>query len=125
MSLRKQAAADAKAFLEDANGFGWPVMITDPDGVTADLHGWTSDISETIDPETGQAVMGRVASVALAIKSLTDKGMGIPRGQSDGAKKPWVVVFDDIEGCEHAFKVIEAMPDRAAGVVTCRLEAYR
>jgi len=34
-------------------------------------------------------------------------------------------MFDDINGHSHTFKVSEAMPDRAIGIVTCMLETYR
>lgn len=125
MSLRERAAADLKVIVEDANGFGWPITVTDPFGATAALRGLSTDIGHTIDPETGIAVSGRRASIALAIASLTAAGLGIPRGIADAAGKPWVIVFNDIGGSPHTFKVCEAMPDRAIGVVTCILEAYK
>lgn len=125
MGLREQAAADSRAFLEDAAGFSWPVTVTAPSGTSAALHGFTTDISQTIDPDTGQLVMGREASVALPIEALVDAGLGLPRGISDGSGKPWLVAFSDVNGNAYAFKVREAMPDRAIGVVVCRLEAYK
>jgi len=126
VSLRNQAAADLLAILEDsAGGFGWPITVTSPEGVTASLVGFSNDVAQVIDPETGIAVSGRVASVALAIASLTAAGLGLPRAIADGERRPWRVAFNDIGGTAHSFKVNEAMPDRAIGIVTCTLEAYK
>ena len=126
MSLRDQAAADLRVILEDSvGGFGWPITVTSPEGVTASLVGFSNDIAQTIDPETGIAVSGRSASIALAIASLTAAGLGLPRSIADGARYPWRVTFNDIGGTSHTFKVSEAMPDRAIGAVTCTLEAYK
>lgn len=126
MSLREQAAADLVTFLEDdVTGFAWPITVTDPDGLSVAMKGFSTDIGETIDAETGMAVAGRRASVALPIRTLTANSLGVPRAIADGTGKPWVITFDDIEGNAHTFKVAEAMPDDAVGVVTCLLEAYR
>lgn len=125
MSLRAQAAADLQSIVEDSAGFGWPITVTNPAGVEAALTGLSTDIHMTIDPETGQAVSGRRASVTLALARLSAAGLGMPRAISDGATKPWVIVFDDIAGAAHTFKVCEALPDRAIGAVVCLLEAYR
>jgi hypothetical protein len=124
VGLRETAAADLQAILEDTNDFGWPITVTDPNEFTASLTGFSTDVHETIDPETGLAVSGRTASVAIALASLTAVGLAIPRAIADSASKPWVVTFDDIEGNEYTFKVQEARPDRALGVVVCLLEAY-
>lgn len=126
MGLREQAAADLKAILEDrTGGFGWDLTLTDPAGVSAALVGLSTDIGLTLDPDTGMAISGRRASVALRIASLTAAGLGIPTGISDQASKPWLVTFDDVDGGAHTFKVIEAQPDRAIGAVVCLLEAYK
>jgi len=125
MGLREQAVLDAQAFLEDENGFGWPIAVTNPDGVDAEMIGFSNDIATAIDPETGMAISGRTASVALSLRSLDDNALGIPRGIADSEKAPWVIQFDDILGNAHTFKVKEANPDRALGIVTCTLEAYK
>lgn len=123
--LRELAEADLGAILEDQYGFRWPITVTNPDGTTVSgLFGFSNDISQVIDPETGTAVSGRSASVAIRTKLLADEGLGIPRGITDSSKKPWVVEFDDINGTAHKFKVSESMPDRTIGVVACMLEAY-
>jgi hypothetical protein len=126
MGLREQAAADLRTILEDtAAGFGWAISVTPPDGAPVALVGFSTDIAQVIDPETGIAVTGRSASVAIAIASLTAAGLDIPKAVADESGRPWVVTFADIVGKAHTFSVLEAHPDRALGVVVCRLEAYR
>lgn len=124
MSLREQAATDLHTILTDQDDFGWPITVTDPDGTSASLVGFSGDIFQTIDPDTGQAIAGRNAHVAISKKSLSDAGLGEPRGIADNTIKPWKVSFDDTNGVTYNFKVLEAMPDRTIGVVTCMLEAY-
>ena len=126
MSLREQAEADLDIILEDdINGFGWPITITNPAGMSDSLVGFSSDISQLIDPETGQAVSGRLASVALRIKSLVLAGFTeLPRNIPDTTSKPWLIQFDDINGNAFTFKVSDSNPDRAMGLIVCILEAY-
>jgi hypothetical protein len=126
MSLRDLAEQDLGRILEDrATGFGWPVTLTDPAGLSDDsLTGFSDDISQTIDPDTGELVSGRLASVALRISSLLAAGFAVPRGVPDQGSKPWVVTFNDINGTAHTFKVRQANPDRALGMVVCILEGY-
>ena len=124
MGLREQAALDCIAILNDEDGFAFPITVTDPGGLSATLNGFSNDIAETIDPETGMAVSGRVASVALHMRDLAAAGFGIPQGITDESILPWVITFDDILGLSHTFKVQESNPDRAIGVVTCTLETY-
>jgi hypothetical protein len=125
MSLREQAERDLETTLEDSvNGFGVPMVIVDPDGFTAELCGQSGDIHFLIDPETGQAVSGRVAHVAMRISTLKSKGLQIPRGVADSAVKPWVVTFPDLECKNQTFKIEEARPDRTLGLVTCVVGVY-
>jgi hypothetical protein len=125
VSLRERAAADLRGFLTDASGFAWPVTVTAPDGQCISTHGFSTDIGDTIDPETGQAVAGRAASVALSIPELEEACGATPRAIAATDMKPWRVTFNDIMGKPHTYKVQESMPDLALGIVTCRLEAYR
>lgn len=125
MSLRQLAEADLGVILEDSvTGFGWPITITDPDGNVGSLTGFSDDIAQVIDPDTGQAVSGRLASVALRASSLAMEGLTLPRGIADTTGKPWVVEFADINGAPYKFKVSQSNPDRALGLVTCILELY-
>lgn len=126
MSLRELAESDLGLILEDgATGFGWPITITDPAGTSGALTGFSDDIAQLIDPDTGQAVSGRMASAALRISSLTQAGLELPRGISDSGSKPWTVSFDDINGNAYLFKVMQSNPDRALGLVTLVLEFYK
>lgn len=128
MNLRQQAEADLAFILEDnATGFGWPITVTDPNGFTGDgpLTGSSNDISQVVDPETGQVVSGRSASVALRVASIFEAGFNsLPTGITDKNSKPWIIAFDDINGNSYTFKVIQSNPDRTLGLITCILEAY-
>ena len=125
MSLRTLAEADLGLILEDATtGFGWPIIVTDPSNTTATLTGFSDDIAQIIDPDTGQAVSGRLASASLRISSLTTAGLGLPVGIADAGSKPWIVQFNDINGVPYKFKVAQSNPDRAIGMVTLLLELY-
>jgi hypothetical protein len=126
MGLRDQAAADLRVILEDtAAGFGWAIAVTDPNGNRADLKGFSNDVSQAIDANTGVVVSGRTASVVIALSSLASVGLDIPVGISERGRKPWLVEFNDITGATWRFKVIESLPDRGIGAVRCQLEAYQ
>lgn len=125
MNLRQLACQDAVAILEDGSyGFGWPIVVRNPDGDTFALTGFSNDIGQAIDPDTGQTVSGRQASIALPIARLEASGLDIPRDIPDTDLKPWIIFFDDILGHSQAFKVIETLPDRSIGIVVCLLEFY-
>lgn len=121
MSLRNIAEKDLGNILADELGFTWPIVLTNPSGEIQSLQGFSNDIALTIDPETGQAVSGRTASIALQISAIT---IGFPVAIADANSKPWLVAFDDINGNPHSFKVIDSNPDRGLGCITCVLEAY-
>lgn len=126
MNLRELAEQDAFAIMTDsATGFGWPITITDPDGLSGSFTGFSADIAQAIDPDTGQVVSGRLATVAVTQRELNDKGMGHPNGVASKASRPWVVQFQDLFGQAYSFKVSEANPDRTIGAVVLQLEAYR
>ena len=124
MSLRDLAEQDLGATLEDVAGFGWSITVTDPAGTSVAFVGQSTDIAQIIDPDTGQAVSGRLASVALRVSSLTTAGLGRPVGIAYAGSKPWIVEFDDINGESYKFKVAKTNPDRALGIVVCILESY-
>jgi hypothetical protein len=125
MSLRQLAEQDLGAIVEDdTTGFGWPINLTSPSGLSRDLIGFSDDISQVIDPDTGQLVSGRLATVAFRIFSLYAAGFTLPRVIPGDTEKPWVVTFFDIHGYSHTFKVRQADPDRAIGLVVCILETY-
>lgn len=106
-------------------GFGWPVTIISPQGVASTgLVGYSDDIAQAIDPDTGQLVSGRLVSVALRISTLSAQGFALPYGVANTDGKPWVAQFDDINANPYTFKVRQANPDRALGLVVCILEGY-
>jgi hypothetical protein len=126
MNLRQVARADLQAIVRDsAGGFGWPVVVTAPDGTEAALTGLTTDIAQVVDADTGALVSGRLASVALPMADVLAAFGELPRAIEDETAKPWRVAFDDIEGKPWLFRVDEATPDRALGVVLCMLGLYR
>lgn len=125
MSLRQLAQQDNAAILGDeSSGFGWPIQITAPDGTVGAFTGFSNDIAQVIDPDTGQAVSGRRASVVIHLADFISQEMDFPRGIADSGSKPWVVSFNDIIGTSHTFKVQESSPDRAIGSTILLLEAY-
>lgn len=126
MNLRALAESDLSFIVEDgATGFGWDITLTDPSGNTGSFTGLSDDIAQVIDPETGQAVSGRLASIALRTSTLLAEGFTMPVGIADASVKPWLVEFEDINGLPYKFKVTQSNPDRALGLVTCLLETYR
>lgn len=125
MGLRQELRNDVHRILGDsAYGFGWALVVTDPDGNNACLRGFSTDIADLIDPETGQGISGRQAEVTISMDALRIAGLGHPAYIANTEGKPWVVKFLDIEGKPHAFKVMRSAPDRTAGLVLCFLEAY-
>jgi hypothetical protein len=126
LGLRAIAESDLSKILEDKDfGFGWDITLTDPNETTVTgLIGFSNDIAQMIDPDTGQAVSGRLASAVLRISSITAAGLELPVGISDETLKPWVVEFKDINGNDHVFKVVKSNPDRALGIVSLILESY-
>jgi hypothetical protein len=127
MGLRAQAAADVSRILCDSeNGAGMTVTLTSPGSVSADVTGFTSDIASLIDPQTGLAVSGRMATAALLMSEIAQMfpGVGLPRGIADSNSKPWTIQFADFSGELHMFKIVTADPDRAVGLLKCTLEAY-
>lgn len=124
--LRQQAIQDLCGIMQDAViGPGWPVVVTNPEGEKRRLLGITTDIGEELDPDTGIAVAGRRASVALHIRSLTEAGLDMPVNIADQSQRPWLMTFVNSEGEEVDYKVMDTMPDTAVGLVVCMLEIYK
>lgn len=125
MSLRSTAEADTTRILEDNDtGFGWPITLIDPSDLETELIGYSNDIHEIIDPDTGVSVSGRKVSVALSISSIEAANIPLPYAIADEKTKPFVIKFNDNAGNEHIFKVMESNPDRTLGIITCILEIY-
>ena len=123
-----EIAQQDKAFtLNDKEfGFGTEITLTDPSLFSAIVVGRTNDISFAIDPDTGVAVSGRTATVAIDLHVLTDAGFSsLPSAQSDKTKKPWIVEWIDLKGNSHSFTILEANPDRTLEIVLCTLQFYK
>lgn len=126
MGLREQAKADNRVILNDsAFGFGYSISLENPAGTAKPLTGFSNDISQVVDPDTGVAVSGRLATAALHISDIIDAGLELPKGIADAGSKPWLIRFDDINGNAHTFKVSKSDPDRAIGMLICTLEFYK
>ena len=124
--LRELAEADLSGILEDSvNGFGFAITITNPAGASSPLTGFSNDIAQTIDPDTGQTVSGRFASATVRLSTVVAALGGLPVAVTDDAAKPWVVEFDDINGNAGKFKVAGTAPDRTLGIIVLRLEVYK
>lgn len=127
MNIRQLAEQDLGQTLEDsANGFGWPVTLTNPaQAVFGNLTAQVDDISQMIDPDTGVVVSGRKAAATMRISSLNTAGAGVPNGIADNSSRPWLITFDDINGNEYTFKVEDADQDRTLGVVVLMLGVWK
>lgn len=128
MSLRAQAETDLASTLEAIGDFGLAFTITDPAGLTSSaLVGQSGDIAALIDPDTGQAVTGRLAHLVVRISSfLTDPAgfTDLPVGIADQNTLPWVVSFLGVSTPAFLWKVKHSRPDRTLGIVTLVLEFY-
>ena len=126
MSLLDLAKADHASIVSDTvSGFSQLLTLINPQGLSVVVAGLAADVGQTVDPDTGVMIVGRRVTVSLLTGPLRTSGIGEPRGIADAGSKPWVVRFADAHGNEHAFKVIQAMPDYVLGRVDCLLEAYR
>ena len=120
MSLREIANADLGKILENEVD----IVLIDPTDVSTSLKGLSNDIHFLIDPDTGQGVSGRIASVALYINDLENAGLDLPRYIADPTIKPWRVQFDDLNGNTYLFKIMMSHPDRDINLILCMLELY-
>lgn len=123
MSLLDVAAADLRAILSDVDsGFAVPIRVISPEDTEVTVNGLATDIGMSFDPETGQAIAGRRASVALPIAELEAAGSEEPRGAPSG--RPWRLAFALPHAEERIFKVASVMPDKL-GCLVCFIEDYR
>lgn len=127
MGLRELAESDLATIVEDRDhGFGYNITLKNPSGTTLPLIGLSSDIAVMINPETGQAVSGRHAHVAIRLTTLRAApiGFGFPSAVREETSKPWIVEFTSIDLVLHKFKVYDVNVDRALGLVILVLEKY-
>ena len=127
MSLRDQAEADLAVTLEPPGDFGTPFTLTQPDGFESatQLFGAANDIGQLIDPDTGQGVSGRHATLTARISTLANAGYtSLPEGIADSSSDPWIVEFAGLATGAQKYKVKETRPDRGLPVVTMVLEFW-
>lgn len=125
MGLREIAHSDLQSIFADASGFVWPCVITSPDSVSVDFDCRSNDIHMSIDPGTGDTITGRQASVVVLISDLIAANFQTISGVANTSIKPWVVVFDSINGISGTYKVAETYPDHGAGLIVLLLETYK
>ncbi len=126
MSFRDDVEKDIQSVLEDdVSGFGNSITLIDPNGVSHDFKGYSADIAQTIDPDTGQAVIGRWNSVALMMSSVLSVFPSLPIGVMDENIKPWTLIFNSINGVTTKYKVMSTQPDRTVGVITITCSFYK
>lgn len=121
MTFRARVEADLAKILEGRDG--WDITLISPVGATFNVRGTSQDVYQMIDPSTGIVVSGRRAGVVIRVSTLYAAGITeIPRASSRGPS--WRVVFNDINGRAHTFKIAESNPDRTTGVLALQLEGY-
>lgn len=125
MSLREQAAADAKLIIENTLDFGQSdVDLVDPDGVVTSMTGLTGDISVLVEPDTGRIVKGQKIHVTLAISSLPAGPR--PIAVSGLNSKPWLVSFPRIEtAVVTGYAVVATWPDDTMSTIVLELGEYK
>ena len=101
-------------------------MLTSPSGVSQQFTGYGFDISQLIDPDTGQVISGRMAHASISLGSFYElyPGSSLPVSISNARDKPWTVVFNDVNGLSYTFKVLKSSPDRSLGLIVLALELY-
>lgn len=126
MGLREIAERDVFNILTDSSvGAAVSITVTPPGGADLDLTGYSNDIAQMIDPETGMAVSGRTVSVSIPIRSFVEAGVPLPRAILSETSNPWVVQFSDNYGRTHTWAVTATDPDYTLGFVNCILEDYQ
>lgn len=127
MSLRVQAEADLGLTMEASGDFGWPFVLTDPDDFesASQLYGQAHRISDLVDPDTGQAVSGRKATLVVRTSTIVAAGYPtLPEGIADEAGKPWRVAYAGPQAASQVFKVSDSKPDEALGTLALMLETW-
>lgn len=116
MNLRGLAESDLSYIFDD----GSTAVLLSPAGAEYPVVMISNDISEGIDPGTGQLVTGRYAYALLRMSMLPD----LPKGIAESGEKPWRLRFVDLQGVTATFKIVSTRPDRTLGLVKCELQAY-
>ena len=81
MELMEMVRRDLSVMVADKQtGFGEEATFTSPEGTEIPAIVLSSDISQVIDPDTGQLVSGRKATVAVYLKTFDDANVVTPAG---------------------------------------------
>ena len=127
MGLNEIAADDFANFTSNTDEFGHEFVITAPDGTVIEgIKGYSTDISALIDPETGQMVAGRTASVSIAMRFFRNAGFGsIPTMEPKKNKKPWIFEWLAPNTSVYTFSVRDAIPDRKLDQTLFMLQSFK
>lgn len=125
MSLFDDAAADFREIINSDIGASLECVITSPDGVINSFKCRMSDISQSIEPGTGDRVSGRRVSISMSLFDLKHEGFESVRGIEKKNEKPWKVEFNNILCDQGTFKVTETAPDYTLGVIVLHLELMK
>lgn len=118
MNLVEQAEADLSFTLEDVdNGFGVALQFRDSSKVIQTVNCQSTDIGYLIDPETGQAVIGRTAEAVGRITSFNSLNIPVP---TKNTSLNFVT-----GGVTYTAKVQENFIDRKLGLYKMTLEALK
>ena len=80
-----------------------------------------TDIGQLVDPNTGQPVSGRLASIVFRLSSRVPVfGSRIPEGVPQNSARPWIIGYGGNE-----YDVRRSAPDRTIGVVMCICGVWR
>jgi hypothetical protein len=106
--IRQQILADLDTIIKGE--FGQSIRISRQDGSDPnDFTGYSNDIHNTIDPQTGLMVSGRSARATLVLQDILNQFGELP-------KKLWIVEFLEIS--PNVFKIHDVMPDASMGTLT-------
>ena len=124
MSLQDAAAKLVRSILENKDQFGIEMTVTDPSGVQAQITGIPTDISQTIDPQTGLLVASRSICVSMPLAAFDEQFSKRPEGVNAKGRRQWLVELK-LQNMPAAVKyaVISTRPD-AIGCVLCFLQIY-
>ena len=125
MSLLNVAAKDARGIIENPRNASRDIKLLEPDGAEHPLTVGTRNISQAIDPDTGELVSGQFISVTISLLTLAEKNISMPRNIQGHSENPWLVVMiNHITNAETTYKVIHSAPDFTLGLIVCDLGNY-
>lgn len=116
MSILSESRLDFAIISQDTDGFAEEVVLTSPTGQSATIACVWTDVGVGLDPESGQTVSAKAASVSISDDALTEAGIGIPVSVQEKNKKPWKITVTNIDGTSTAYKITEPRRDRRLGV---------